>query len=80
MAKNSEKEVKDYRHDKSKRKNNPPQASLDKGEPPILPNRNTPIIRTCPRYYVPIHTGMQTNFLNYCKKHSSNRLRQKKRR
>ena len=35
-----------------------PQASLHKGEPPILPNRNTHIIRTCPRYCVPIHTEM----------------------
>ena len=55
MAKNSEKEVKDYRHDKSKRKNNPPAGIAGQGRTPDTPKQEytynphlPPILRSDP--------------------------------
>ena len=55
MAKNSEKEVKDYRHDKSKRKNNPPAGMAGQGRTPDTPKQEytynphlPPILRSDP--------------------------------
>ena len=55
MAKNSEKEVKDYRHDKSKRKNNPPVGIAGQGRTPDTPKQEyaynphlPPILRSDP--------------------------------
>ena len=55
MAKNSEKEVKDYRHDTSKRKNNPPAGIAGQGRTPDTPKQEyaynphlPPILRSDP--------------------------------
>ena len=55
MAKNSEKEVKDYRHDTSKRKNNPPAGMAGQGRTPDTPKQEytynphlPPILRSDP--------------------------------
>ena len=79
MAKNSEKEVKDYRHDKSKRKNNPPAGIAGQGRTPDTPKQEyaynphlPPILRSDPH-------GDADKLPNYSKKHSRNRLHQKKR-
>ena len=55
MAKNSEKEVKDYRHDTSKRKNNPPTGMAGQGRTPDTPKQEytynphlPPILRSDP--------------------------------
>ena len=55
MAKNSEKEVKDYRHDTPKRKNNPPAGMAGQGRTPDTPKQEytynphlPPILRSDP--------------------------------
>ena len=55
MAKNSEKKVKDYRHDTSKRKNNPPAGIAGQGRTPNTPKQEyaynphlPPILRSDP--------------------------------
>ncbi len=55
MTKNSEKEVKDYRHDTSKRKNNPPAGIAGQGRTPDTPKKEyaynphlPPILRSDP--------------------------------
>lgn len=55
MARNTDKEVKDYRHDSSKRKNNPPAGIAGQGRTPDTPKQEyaynphlPPILRSDP--------------------------------